>query len=228
MPLKILLIAFVIFLTGCSESTAIPSSTAPNDNTVVPSATAPNSKKIVALPELAEASCFFYAVYDETGAQIALPDTVKTSALECPAVLPSLNPAGDFLLYYDLDTDTFRQYIFETQQNNALFSVENPDTFDGAAPWIWDAAGQLTATVLIDWETHPLVTKFLVLDFTNPQKITSELVSAKINLVCGGNCGSVPNEDYWWVDADTLGYQTYVEVPYDYEAPFSHRQITWR
>jgi hypothetical protein len=182
----------------------------------------------VELPELSEASCFFYAVYDEAGSQMTLPDSVAESALECPAVLPSLDPAGEFLLYYDLETNTFRQYVFGAQQSDVLWAIASPTTLAGAAPWVWSVDGKLAATVLIDWENHPLVTEFLVLDFTNPQSVATKLVSAKINLVCGGSCGSTPNEDYWWVDAETLGYQTYAEVPYDLEMPDAKRQITWR
>ncbi len=160
------------------------------------------------------ASCADYDIYKK----VELPEKI-TEALECP---PWVDIQGNYLTI--LSGLEIIMYNFENQEVKSLFKIY--DDIDGISAPEWSKDKTKIMFVIINQNLNHGYKEFariIVLSFDDEYKIKDkEKFDRPVNFFCGSICTSMPGEDFYFIDNQTIEYKRHNEIE---ENPGKKEQI---
>jgi len=150
------------------------------------------------------ASCADYAIYQK----VALPEIIF-NALECPPWVD----IQDNLLTVVFGNDVL-MYNFQTKIYSTLFTMF--DEMDGMSAPAWSPDKKKQMFVIINQQRkhgYEAFARIIVLSFDEKYEVISkEKFDRPVNFYCASICTSTPNEDFYFIDNNTIGYKRHENI----------------
>jgi hypothetical protein len=150
----------------------------------------------------AVASCFSFDIVDENNKQVKLPDKFK-DVLDCPAMI---DIHGSILTY---EYNGVRQYNIDKGIDMLLF--HNYDDIDGCSGPAWSEDGSKVMFVIINQQMkhdYKAMCRIIVLTLDeNGSVLKKRKFDRNVHFFCGSICASIPGEDFYFKDQNTIVYR---------------------
>lgn len=158
-------------------------------------------------------SCGVYKIIDKQGDELKLPPKFK-EVLDCPAMIN----ITDNILTYEYK-NSICLYNLEKKTDVTLFI--NHNDIDACCGPVWSEDRNKVMFVIINQEkkhNYKAMCRIIVLTIDeNNNVLKKQKFDRNVNFVCGNNCYSSPDLDYWFVNNSTIEFK--LHEAFDNEFP---------